>query len=77
MTSPSVNGPNGDGSKSLAKESKAGLAVSFIAVILADAAIGALTNINLSSAPGWSVQILTAAAATALGLLTAWRKKNK
>jgi hypothetical protein len=77
MTSPSVNGPNGDGSKSLAKESKWGLAVAFLLTVVVDGAIQALTDIDLSGATGWWVKLATVGVATALGLLTAWRKKNR
>jgi hypothetical protein len=77
MANPVNAGPNSDGSKSLAKESKAGLAVAFITTAVVDAAISALTNIDLDSQQGWWVQLATVGVATALGLLTAWRKKNR
>lgn len=70
-------GPEGNGAKSLAKESKAGLAVTFVLTSAATIALDALTRLDLSSAKGWWVPILAAAAGSGAGLLTAWLKKNR
>jgi len=70
-------GPNRDGSKSLAKESKAGLAVTLVLTSLAQGAIGYLTELDLSTLPGWAVATATAAGATVVGLLTSYVKKNR
>jgi hypothetical protein len=77
MSSPSVNGPNGDGSKSLAKESKWGLAVTFLLTAAGTVALEALTNLDTSGWQGWWVPLGVVAVSTAAGLLTAWLKKNR
>lgn len=77
MGNPINQGPNGDGSRSLAKESKAGLAVTFVVTVLAEGVLGALTKVDLSSATGWWVPVASAGIGTAVGLLTAWLKKNR
>jgi hypothetical protein len=77
MTSPSVNGPNGDGSRSLAKESKAGLAVTFLLTAAGTVALQALTNLDTSSWQEWWAPLGVAAVSTGIGLLTAWLKKNR
>lgn len=70
-------GPNRDGSKSLASESKAGLAVTLVLTSLAQGAIGFLGDLDLSTLPGWGVATATTAVATLGGLLTAYVKKNR
>lgn len=75
---PALNaGPNRDGSKSLAKESKVGLATSFVLAVAATAALGALGNLDLSTVPGWAAGAATYAVATVGGLLAAYVKKNR
>jgi hypothetical protein len=70
-------GPNRDGSKSLASESKAGLAVTLVLTSLAQGAIGYLTELDLSTLPGWAVATATAGVATLAGFLTAYVKRNR
>lgn len=70
-------GPNRDGSKSLASESKVGLAVQFALTGLATGAIGYLGNLDLSTLPGWATATATSAVATAIGLLSAYVKRNR
>jgi hypothetical protein len=81
MTNPNpanVAGPNADGSKSLAKESKAGLAVSFATGLAALAILGFLDQkVDVSSLPGWLQGAATYAVATITGLATAYAKKNR
>lgn len=81
MTNPNparTAGPNADGSKSLAKESKAGLAVSFGTGLLALAVLGFLDEkVDVSSFPGWLQGAATYAVATITGLATAYVKKNR
>ena len=72
-----VAGENRDGGKSLAKESKAGIAVTLVLTALAQGAIGLVTELDLSTLPGWAVGTATAAAAAVVGLLTAYVKKNR
>lgn len=73
----STAGPNRDGSKSLAAESKVGIAVTLVLTALAQGAIGYLGDLDLSTLPGWSVATVTAAAASVVGLLTAYVKRNR
>jgi hypothetical protein len=78
MTDPALtNGPSQDGSNSLAKESKVGLAVSFVAAAALDAVIEGLTNLDTSGWSGWWSTLAIAAVATGLGLATAYRKRNR
>lgn len=77
MTQPEVAGPNHDGSKSLAKESKVGIAVTFALTALATGAIGYLGDLDLSTLPGWAAGTATAGVAAVVGLLTAYVKKNR
>lgn len=72
-----VAGENRDGGKSLAKESKAGIAVTLILTALAQGAIAFLGDLDLSTLPGYAVGTATAAAAAVVGLLTAYVKKNR
>lgn len=70
-------GPSGDGSKSLAKESKVGLFVSFIVFGAAQGLVDALTNVDLNGQTGWWVTLASAGVAGAIGTLSAWLKKNR
>jgi hypothetical protein len=67
-----------DGSKHLQPESKWGHSIQLLTTAGALALAGWLTNdLDLSSLPGWSVAVATAAVGTAAGLLTSWAKRNK
>lgn len=77
MGNPINSGPNHDGGQSLAKESKAGLAVSFVIFAAAQGLIDALTKVDLNGQQGWWVSIANAGIATVIGLGTAWLKKNR
>jgi len=70
-------GKNGDGSHSLAKESKVGLATTFVLTVAATAALGALGELDLSTVPGWAAGAATYAVATLGGLLASWVKANR
>jgi hypothetical protein len=70
-------GPNHDGSKSLARESKISHAVNFVTVTLALGAAGWLSNADLSTLPGWLTGVAAAGVASAVSLLTAYATKNK
>ena len=72
-----TDGPQRDGSYSLAKESKAGQAVTFIGTALGTAALGYLTNLDTSTWTGWWATLAVAGVSTAAGLLTAYLKKNR
>ena len=70
-------GPAGDGSRSLAKESKAGLAVSLLVTIVATGALKWLTDLDTSQWSGWWASSAVMAVGTGIGLLTAWLKRNR
>lgn len=70
-------GPNSDGGQSLAKESKAGLAVTFIVFAVIQGVVDALTKLDLNGQQGWWVSLANAGVATVIGLGTAWLKKNR
>lgn len=78
MTNPALtNGPNRDGSQSLAKESKVGQLVTLVVAGALFALADGLGSIDVSPLPDW----LEATAATALaalaGLAAAWAKRNR
>ena len=73
---PKYAGANGDGSKSLAKESKVGLAVQWVAGVLAVGALDWLTHLDTSTWTGYAGQAGVLAVAWAIAAITAWRKKN-
>lgn len=77
MGNPYNAGPAGDGSRSLAKESKVGLAVSFLLTTLAIGLLGWLTNLDTSHWTGWWASVAVAAVSTLTGLLAAWLKGNR
>lgn len=78
MMDPSLTaGPKGDGSKSLAKESKVGLAVSFLLTTLATGLLEWLTGLDTSHWEGWWALVAVAAVSTVIGLLSAWLKRNR
>ncbi len=70
-------GPNGDGSNSLAKESRWGLAITFLLFAAAQGLVDALSSVDLNGQSGWWVSLANAGIATAIGTLTAWLKKNR
>jgi hypothetical protein len=77
VTSPETAGPQGDGFKSLAKESRAGLLTSFVLTLLATAALGALDTLDLTTLPGWLTGAATYGVTTLAGTLTAYLKRNR
>ncbi len=77
MGNPINQGPNNDGSRALAKESKVGLAVAFALQIAAVGALDALNKVDLDGLSGWSATIVGACVTTGAGLLSAWLKKNR
>jgi hypothetical protein len=66
-----------DGYKSLKKESKTGIAVQWLLTVLATGALGWLTNLDTSTWRGWWASTAVAAVAAAVGLLSAWLKRNR
>lgn len=76
-TEPTTAGPARDGSRSLARESRYGQAVTFALSVLALGAAGWLGNLDLSTVPGWATAAATVAVSTTVGTLTAWATKNR
>jgi len=70
-------GPNNDGSKSLAKESKAGLAVSLLLVWVGEGVVNGINSLDTSAWHGWWASAAVGAVATVGGLVTAWLKRNR
>lgn len=78
MVNPAATaGPNRDGSKSLAKESKAGILTTFLLTTGATGLLGWLTNLDTSHWEGWWASVAVAAVASVAGLLTAYLKRNR
>jgi pheromone shutdown protein TraB len=77
MKERTMTDPNGDGSRSLTRESKLGHLVQLILSAAALAAAGWLTDVDLSTLPGWLIATATVAATTLAGVLTSWATKNK
>ena len=78
MPNPVNAGPNGDGSKSLAKESKVGQVVNFAVTTLASGALVWLNGVNADNfSDFWWGPLAGAAVGTASGLLAAWLKRNR
>ena len=67
----------GTGKNDLARDSKLGLAVTFVGGVVLDAAIGALTDVDTSSWSGWWVPLVSVGISTALGALTAYKAKRR
>jgi hypothetical protein len=77
MGNPVNAGPNNDGSRSLAKESRAGLAVAFVLSILGTGAVDWLTNLDTSSWSGWWAHAAVLGVSGLAGAIAAWLKKNR
>ena len=77
MPNPLNAGPAGDGSKSLAKESKTGIAVTFLLTVGATGLLGWLTNLDTSHWSGWWAATAVAGVSAAVGLLSAYLKRNR
>ena len=70
-------GPNGDGSKSLAPESKAGALVQFVATAGATGLLAWLANLDTTHWDGYLGMVGVAAVGLATGLATSYLKKNR
>lgn len=78
MTNPAYNsGPSGDGSKSLAPESKAGLSVAGVVFFLAQTLLMGLGTIDTSGWTGWWAPFASAALGLVTGLITSYLKRNR
>ena len=77
MSNPRTAGPNGDGSKSLAPESKAGVTVGAIFFFALQTIAQGLSGVDTSDWSGWWVPLVTAGISTVVGLITAYLKRNR
>lgn len=75
--SPATAGPNGDGSKSLSRESKFGNLVHGGLVVLALYVAEAAGKFDLTPLPDVIEPVVVAAVTTAAGLLTSWATRNR
>lgn len=66
-----------DGTNELARDSKAGLAVTALVGLGLNAAIGALANVDTTSWSGWWVPFVSLAVSTSLGALTAYKARRR
>lgn len=77
MANPINSGPNHDGSRSLAKESRYGILVTTLLTIGGTGVLDWLSNLDTSTRQGWWARAGVLAVSAAGGLLTAWLKKNR
>lgn len=70
-------GPNGDGSRSLAKESRVGILLNTALTIGATGLLAWLQGLDTSHWAGWWSMVGVAAVSTGISLLTAWLKRNR
>jgi len=77
MPNPYTSGPSGDGSKSLAPESKAGVITGGVFFFILQTLAQGLTSVDTSRWSGWWVPLVTGAISAAIGLITAYLKRNR
>lgn len=77
MSNPRTSGPNNDGSKSLAPESKAGVITGGVLFFVLQTIAQGLSGLDTSNWSGWWVPLVTGAIASAVGLITAYLKRNR
>lgn len=70
-------GPSGDGSRSLAKESKVGIVLNTALTVGATGLLAWLQGLDTSQWSGWWAMVAVAAVSTGVSLLTAWLKRNR
>lgn len=70
-------GPNSDGSKSLASESKAGVTVAGVLFFVLQTLAQGLSGLDTSDWSGWWVPLANAVIAAVVGLITAYVKRNR
>lgn len=70
-------GPNRDGAKSLAKESKVGAATQWAVTVGATGLLAWLTNLDTSHWAGWWSATAVAGVGAVTGLVAAYLKKNR
>jgi hypothetical protein len=67
---------SGDGSNNIQRDSRLGLAVTFVSGFALDTAISAVANVDTTSWSGWWVPFVSLGLATAGGWLTAYKAKR-
>lgn len=78
MTNPAETaGPNRDGSKSLASESKVGNALQFVVTAGATGLLAALTGLDTSHWSGYVGMVGVSVVGLAVGLLGSYLKRNR
>lgn len=77
MPNPVNSGPNGDGSKSLASESKAGVITSGVIFFALQTVAQGLSGIDTHDWSGWWVPLANGVIASVGGLITAYLKRNR
>lgn len=77
MTNPKYAGPDTDGSKSLAPESRVGNIVQWFVTAGATGLLSALVGLNTSHWSGYIGMVGVSVVGLAIGLLTSWLKKNR
>lgn len=77
MANPYTSGPAGNGSKSLAPESKAGVITGSVFFFVLQTVAQGLSGIDTSDWSGWWVPLVTAGISTVVGLITAYLKRNR
>lgn len=78
MSNPAnTNGPNADGSHSLASESKVGNIVQFILVAGGTGLLAALTHLDTSHWSGYLGMVGVSVVSLGAGLLSSWLKRNR
>lgn len=70
-------GPNGDGSQSLARESKLGIGLNTILTIGATGALAWLRDLDTSHWTGWWSFVAVGAVSSGIAYLTAYRARNR
>jgi uncharacterized membrane protein HdeD (DUF308 family) len=70
-------GQTGDGSKSLAKESKAGIAMTLLVFWVGQGVVDGIQSLDTSAWHGWWASAAVGALASVSGLITAYLKKNR
>jgi hypothetical protein len=77
MPNPYTSGPNNDGAKSLAPESKAGVITGGVLFFILQTLAQGLTNLDTSNWSGWWVPLVTGGISSIVGLITAYLKRNR
>lgn len=77
MPNPATSGPAGDGSKSLAPESKVGNIVQWLVTAGATGLAAALADLDTSHWSGYLGMVGVSLVGLGTGLLSSWLKRNR